>query len=309
VIPWRAGLAAAVAVAALQGCEMEPPRTTVLSPGASLPDDTVLKPRAAAAPQAQAPQGPQQAAAASAGETSIAPAEPAPPAAPQADATAAGAGSASAPPQAAADAAAPAQGTAAPTELSAAPPPAAAASAGQGPDRQASAGGPAVRNAGDARGAQALAQRSLLMPVVGVPPSSLRDQYEDGRGKRDHEAIDILATRGTPVVAVDDGRIAKLFTSRAGGLTVYQFDGSQQLSYYYAHLDRYAPGLKEGMDVRRGDLIGYVGTSGNADKKTPHLHFAVFRLDAPPRWWEGEPVNPYPALSRAAPSSLQVASR
>jgi murein DD-endopeptidase MepM/ murein hydrolase activator NlpD len=108
-------------------------------------------------------------------------------------------------------------------------------------------------------------------------------------------------------VAVDDGHVAKLFTSKRGGLTVYQFDPQSRLAYYYAHLQRYAPDLREGMDVHRGDLIGYVGTTGDADPGTPHLHFAVFRLGQPPKWWQGEAVNPYPALSRAQPA--QVASR
>lgn len=167
---------------------------------------------------------------------------------------------------------------------------------------------PGVRQAGDAQGAAWLAERPLLVPVVGVEAGALADHYEQSRGARTHEAIDIMAATGTPVVAVDDGRIAKLFTSRQGGYTVYHFDPSGRLAYYYAHLDRYAPGVKEGMEVRRGDLLGYVGSSGNANPAAPHLHFAVFRLGDPPRWWEGEAVNPYPALSRAAPAP-QVASR
>lgn len=166
---------------------------------------------------------------------------------------------------------------------------------------------PRVPNAGDAQGAEWLARRPLLVPVVGVDPGALSDQYELRRGKRVHEAIDIMAPTGTPVVAVDDGRIAKLFTSRAGGFTVYHFDPAQRIAYYYAHLDRYAAGLREGMEVRRGDLVGYVGSSGNADAKAPHLHFGVFRLGSPPKWWEGEPVNPYPALSRAAPAEVVAA--
>jgi peptidoglycan LD-endopeptidase LytH len=167
---------------------------------------------------------------------------------------------------------------------------------------------PTVRNPGDPAGAVLLAQRSLELPVVGIAPTRLSDMYDQGRGSRKHEAIDILAPTGTPVVAVDDGRIAKLFTSKAGGLTVYQFDRQAQLAYYYAHLQGYASTVREGMDVKRGDLIGYVGSTGNADVNTPHLHFAVFRLGNPPQWWKGEPVNPYPALSRATPAD-QVAAR
>jgi len=121
--------------------------------------------------------------------------------------------------------------------------------------------------------------------------------YHDARsGGREHEALDILAPRGTPVVAVEDGTIAKLFNSKAGGITVYQFDPGQEYSYYYAHLDRYADGIKEGMPVRRGQVLGYVGTSGNAPKDTPHLHFAIFRLTAEKHWWEGTPIDPYDIL-------------
>ena len=167
---------------------------------------------------------------------------------------------------------------------------------------------PVVRNPGDPEGARLLAQRPLEVPVVGIAPASLRDNYEQSRGQRTHEAIDILAPMGTPVVAVDTGRVVKLFTSKPGGLTIYQYDPNGQLAYYYAHLQRYADGLKEGMDVQRGQVIGYVGVTGNSDPGTPHLHFAIFKLGTPPKWWEGDPVNPWPALSRAAPSQ-QVAGR
>jgi murein DD-endopeptidase MepM/ murein hydrolase activator NlpD len=167
---------------------------------------------------------------------------------------------------------------------------------------------PQVREPGDAMGAELLARRPLQMPVAGIPPASLSDQYTQGRAGHTHEAIDILAPAGTPVVAVDDGRITKLFTSKPGGLTVYQYDPQGRLAYYYAHLQRYADGLHEGMDVKRGQVVGYVGSSGNADARVPHLHFAVFRLGTPARWWEGEAVNPYPALSRAQVTA-QVASR
>ena len=168
---------------------------------------------------------------------------------------------------------------------------------------------PSVRDPGDTQGAQLLAQRSLLLPVVGVAPSGLSDNYEQSRGARQHEALDIMAPHGTPVVAVEDGRIAKLFTSKPGGLTVYQYDPSGQLAYYYAHLQGYAAGLREGQEVRRGEVIGYVGVTGNSNPDAPHLHFAVFRLGTPPKWWQGEPVNPYPALSRATAAQAQVAGR
>jgi murein DD-endopeptidase MepM/ murein hydrolase activator NlpD len=188
-----------------------------------------------------------------------------------------------------------------------APPPAVTAPPVTPPTAQAPL--PSVRNPGDVEGAQLLAQRKLVVPVVGVAPGLLADTYDQGRGQRPHEAMDILAPAGTPVVAVDNGRIAKLFTSKPGGLTVYHFDEQGRLAYYYAHLQRYAEGLHEGMDVKRGDLIGYVGSTGNADPGAPHLHFAVFKLGPDRKWWQGDAVNPYPALRAAAPSSEAAASR
>lgn len=141
-----------------------------------------------------------------------------------------------------------------------------------------------------------LRARDLEMPVEGIEPDELRDTFADARGDRRHEAIDIMAPRARPVRAVENGRIVKLFASAAGGLTIYMFDPAETYTYYYAHLDRYADGLKEGDSVRRGQVIGYVGTTGNASPDAPHLHFAIFRLGAEKRWWEGEPVNPYPVL-------------
>lgn len=137
------------------------------------------------------------------------------------------------------------------------------------------------------------------MPIAGVDPRSLRNDFTDARGGRSHGALDLLAPRGTPVLAVDDGYVRKLFTSVPGGLTVYQFDLAERYCYYYAHLDGYAPGLHEGQPLRRGDVVGYVGTTGNAPKDTPHLHFAVSRLDPDKRWWTGTPIDPYPLLVRA----------
>ena len=109
-----------------------------------------------------------------------------------------------------------------------------------------------------------LASRALIIPIAGVPRASLRDTFDERRGSGRHEAIDIAAPRGTPVLAVGDGRIVKLFESVPGGHTVYQFDPDEKFAYYYAHLDGYAAGLKEGMPVKRGEVIGYVGTSGIA---------------------------------------------
>lgn len=141
-----------------------------------------------------------------------------------------------------------------------------------------------------------LAERDLLIPIEGVRPDQLTRQFNDPRGSRRHEALDILAPRGTPVRAVEDGRIARLFVSKAGGITIYRFDPSERFCYYYAHLDRYAEGLRENDKVRRGQVIGHVGVTGNAPGSTPHLHFAVFRLTAEKRWWEGTPLDPYDIL-------------
>jgi murein DD-endopeptidase MepM/ murein hydrolase activator NlpD len=166
---------------------------------------------------------------------------------------------------------------------------------------------PALAADAPAGGAQALvlAPGSLLMPVRGIDPARLQDNYSQPRGDVAHGALDIMAPRGTPVVAVADGRIAKLFTSKPGGLTVYQFDASERLVYYYAHLDRYAPGLAEGQRLRRGDPVGAVGSTGNASPDAPHLHFAVHVLGADRAWWKGTPVNPYPLIagSPGAPSA------
>ena len=144
-----------------------------------------------------------------------------------------------------------------------------------------------------------LAARRLIVPIAGISRASLRDTYDERRGAGPHEAMDIAAPRGTPVVAVGDGRVVKLFTSARGGCTVYQFDPDEQFAYYYAHLDSHAAGLKEGMAVKRGDVLGYVGSTGNAAADAPHLHFAIFRLGPERRWWQGTPVNPYAFLNES----------
>ena len=151
-------------------------------------------------------------------------------------------------------------------------------------------------------GPEAAPAPGLVMPVAGVAPADLRDSFAEIHSGHRHEAIDILAPRGTPVVAVDAGTVVKLFHSVPGGVTVYAFDPSETLCYYYAHLDRYADGLVEGRRLRAGDTIGYVGTSGNAPPRTPHLHFAIYRLGPEKRWWEGAPVDPYPLLRKARPA-------
>lgn len=142
-----------------------------------------------------------------------------------------------------------------------------------------------------------LRARTLTMPVTGVQPGALVQTFAQARGSdRTHEALDILAPRGTPVVAVEDGRIAKLFWSNNGGHTIYQFDPSSRYAYYYAHLERYADELTEGQTVTRGTVIGYVGSTGNADPNSPHLHFAIFELGPERQWWKGTPIDPYLVL-------------
>jgi len=142
-----------------------------------------------------------------------------------------------------------------------------------------------------------LAQRDLLLPVQGIRREELRDTFNEARSQgRVHEAIDIIAPRNTPVLAVEAGRIVKFFSSNLGGLTIYQFDPTETYCYYYAHLESYAPGLKEGASVARGQVIGYVGSTGNAGPNNPHLHFAIFRLTPEKHWWQGQAINPYPIL-------------
>ncbi len=138
----------------------------------------------------------------------------------------------------------------------------------------------------------------LRVPIDGVTVDSFKGGFAEHRGNRPHEAVDILAPRGTPIHAVENGRIAKLFLSKRGGVTIYEFDPEERLCFYYAHLDRYADGLHEGQTVAQGDVIGFVGTSGNAPPNTPHLHFAVFELNPGHHWWQGRPVDPYEVFSR-----------
>jgi murein DD-endopeptidase MepM/ murein hydrolase activator NlpD len=154
-----------------------------------------------------------------------------------------------------------------------------------------------ARRAADAE----LAARPLAPPVAAMTVADLYDTFAEGRGSgaRAHEATDVVAPLGTPVRAVDDGRIAKLFDSRQGGLTVYQFDRTGRLAYYYAHLAAYDPTLAEGEYVARGATLGWVGTTGNAPAHTPHLHFAVFLLGPEANWWQGTALDPYPALRAA----------
>ena len=137
----------------------------------------------------------------------------------------------------------------------------------------------------------------LSMPVAGIKPADLHDTYNEMRGgTRVHEALDILAPRGTPVLSATGGRVLKLFNSKAGGLMVYAADSSERFILMYGHLDAYAPGLADGQPLKRGQQIGIVGTTGNAPANTPHLHFALARSADVKQWWKGVPVNPYPLL-------------
>ncbi len=137
----------------------------------------------------------------------------------------------------------------------------------------------------------------LIIPVFGVVAGELRDTFTEARGNgRVHDAIDILAPRNTPVLAATNGRVLKLFTSKAGGLMVYAADSSERFIMMYGHLDGYAPGLADGSRLTRGQTIGFVGTTGNAPPNLPHLHFAIARAVDISRWWQGTAVNPYPLL-------------
>lgn len=139
----------------------------------------------------------------------------------------------------------------------------------------------------------------LAIPVQGVRPEQLVDTYTAARagGARTHDAIDIMAAHGTPVLAAADGTVEKLFYSEGGGITAYVRSPDQRWIYYYAHLASYAPGLAEGQKVKRGQLIGRVGSTGNASAAGPHLHFAINRMQPGEKWWQGNPINPYPLLA------------
>jgi murein DD-endopeptidase MepM/ murein hydrolase activator NlpD len=140
---------------------------------------------------------------------------------------------------------------------------------------------------------------NLIIPVAGVKPEQLIDTFGDARSEgRLHDAIDIMAPAGTPVLAATDGRIVKLFQSERGGITIYQLSPNQEMILYYAHLASYAAGLAEGNNVRQGDVIAYVGDTGNAGPGNYHLHFSIAVVSDPKRYWEGTNINPYPLLRR-----------
>jgi peptidoglycan LD-endopeptidase LytH len=140
-----------------------------------------------------------------------------------------------------------------------------------------------------------LRRHALRVPIDGATISTMEGSFAEPRAgePRGHEAVDILAPRNTAVRAVEDGKVAKLFVSKAGGNTIYQFDPSERFCYYYAHLDHYADGLHDGQLIAKGEVIGYVGTTGNAPANTPHLHFAILKLGDDKRWWKGTAIDPF----------------
>ena len=139
--------------------------------------------------------------------------------------------------------------------------------------------------------------KPLIIPVAGVKPDQLLDTFTASRSEgRTHDAIDIMAPAETPVIAAADGQIQKLWQSERGGITIYQLSGDQKLIFYYAHLARYADGLTEGKQVRQGEVIAYVGDTGNAGAGNYHLHFSIAMVSDPKRYWEGTNINPYPLL-------------
>lgn len=144
-----------------------------------------------------------------------------------------------------------------------------------------------------------LRSRKMMVPVHGVRPSQLQDTYNARRsGNRTHNALDVMVRRGTPVVSADDGIVRRISTNPLGGRTVYVVDHAQRFVHYYAHLDSYARGLREGQRIRKGDLIGTVGTTGNAPRNAPHLHYQLLRYADARTWWAGDPVNPLPYLKK-----------
>lgn len=146
--------------------------------------------------------------------------------------------------------------------------------------------------------ADLLLAKQLMVPVNGIAPEKVSDTFRARRGDRLHSALDIMAPRGTPVLSADAGRVFKIRSNNLGGLTVYAIDTDERFVYYYAHLDHYADGLKEGQSLQPGDVIGYVGTTGNAPPDAPHLHFQLLTYRGHGRWWDGDPLDPKPYLAR-----------
>lgn len=150
-----------------------------------------------------------------------------------------------------------------------------------------------------------LRARRLVVPVAGADMARVPDTFLDARdgGERVHRAIDILAPRGTPILAADDGKILRMSTNTLGGITMYTVDPSNRIVYYYAHMDRYNDAMYAGRAITRGDTLGFVGTTGNAPKDTPHLHFQIMRWPADGKYWNGDPIDPFEFLGGVRRSS------
>jgi len=159
----------------------------------------------------------------------------------------------------------------------------------------------ASTDAARAKDAERLRAHHLMIPVAGIPVEKLEDTFKDGRdgGERVHNAIDILAPRNTPILSADDGEILRMSSNNLGGITIFATDRDRQFVYYYAHLDHYDTDMYAGRKLAKGDTLGYVGTTGNAPKDLPHLHFQIMRWPADGKYWIGEPINPYPFLKES----------
>lgn len=170
-----------------------------------------------------------------------------------------------------------------------------------GPEPEGTAPGHSPGSAESSADVQYLQERHLVVPVAGADMTRVRDSFDSGRsGGRVHHALDILAPRGTPVLAADDGLVLRLSSNRLGGITIYEVDSDGRMVYYYAHLDHYREPLSAGMRLVKGDTIGFVGTTGDAPKDTPHLHFQIMRMPADRKYWAGEPIDPWPILEEEA---------
>jgi len=182
---------------------------------------------------------------------------------------------------------------AAPASAGAKPVSATAASGASAPVALATAATPAT-----SADVEYLAQRHILLPVAGADMSRVDDSFHEPRdgGERVHRAIDILAPRGTPILSADDGKILRMTTNALGGISMYTVDSESRLVYYYAHMDHYNDAMSPGRTIVKGDTLGFVGTTGNAPKDLPHLHFQVMRWPADGKYWNGDPIDPYEAL-------------
>jgi len=167
-----------------------------------------------------------------------------------------------------------------------------------GPSRPEASSPPTLASASVSADFDYLRTRNLLVPVAGADMSKVYDTFNDPRdgGERVHRAIDILAPRGTPILSADDGRILRMSTNALGGISMYTVDPANRIVYYYAHMDHYNGAMSPGREIVKGDTLGYVGTTGNAPKDTPHLHFQVMRWPPDGKYWNGEPIDPYDLL-------------